>query len=202
MTITVTDNGKNNRIEIAPTATATANVQVLIEGNHNHLVIGPRTRLVGGLVEMRNHHGSIRIGADCMLIGQFRCRADHCHMEFGAGTTIMSATITLHEAGRISLGRDCMLSGDIGMDVSDMHSIIDVASGTRINPPQDIEIGNHVWLGQGVRVLKGARIGDDSIIGSRALVTGEIAANVVAVGMPARVVRTGVTWDRRRLPWA
>jgi acetyltransferase-like isoleucine patch superfamily enzyme len=124
------------------------------------------------------------VGADCKLNGRFRCRADHSHLQFGAGTTIMGAAITLHEAGRIS---DCMLSGDIQMDVSDMHSIIDVASGARINPPQDIEIGNHVWLGQGVRVLKGVRIGDNTIIGSRAVVTGDIPAGSIAVGVPARV---------------
>ena len=135
----------------------------------------------------------MHVGADCRLNGKFRCRADHSHLQFGAGTTIMAAAITLHEAGRISFGRDCMLSGDIQMDVSDMHSIIDVASGARINPPRDIQIGNHVWLGQGVRVLKGVRIGDNSIIGSRAVVTGDIPAGVIAVGVPARVLRSGVT---------
>jgi acetyltransferase-like isoleucine patch superfamily enzyme len=34
------------------------------------------------------------------------------------------------------------------------------------------------------------------------LVTGDIPAGSIAVGVPARVVRQGVTWDRRRLPWA
>jgi acetyltransferase-like isoleucine patch superfamily enzyme len=198
----ITDSGRNNQVDIDPSAHCGPAVQLRIEGNHNHLRIGPRTRLTGGLIELRNHHGRIEIGADCVLNGQFRCRADQAQLIIGDATTIMSAIITLHEAGRISLGRDCMLSGDIQMDVSDMHSIIDVASGARINPPQDIEIGTHVWLGQGVRVLKGARIGDNCIIGSRALVTGDIPAGSIAVGVPARVVRQGVTWDRRRLPWA
>ena len=200
MQIEITDTGKNNQVEVASTATCGPTLQVRIEGDHNHLMIGPGARLTG-LIEIRNHHSSIRIGADCVINGQFRCRADHSHLSIGEATTIMMATVTLHEAGRISFGRDCMLSGDIQMDVSDIHSIIDVASGARINPPQDIEIGTHVWLGQGVRVLKGVRIGDNSIIGSRALVAGDIPAGSIAVGVPARVVRGGVTWDRRRLPW-
>jgi len=93
-----------------------------------------------------------------------------------------------------------MLSGDITMDVSDMHSILDVETGRRLNPPRDILIGDHVWLAHGVRVMKGAQIGQDSIIGSRAMVCGAIPANSLAVGTPARVMRSGVTWDRRRLP--
>ena len=192
MQIKITDTGKNNQVEIAPTADGAAALVVQLVGNHNHLVIGPGARLTG-LIEILNHHSSLHVGADCKLNGRFHCRADHSHLQFGAGTTIMGALITLHEAGRISFGRDCMLSGDIQMDVSDMHSIIDVASGARINPPRDIQIGNHVWLGQGVRVLKGVRIGDNSIIGSRAVVTGDIPAGVIAVGVPARVLRSGVT---------
>ncbi|MCX8228287.1 MAG: acyltransferase, partial [Sulfitobacter sp.] len=105
-----------------------------------------------------------------------------------------------HESGTITLGDDCMLSGDITMDVSDMHSILDVESGIRINPPRDILIGDHVWLAQGVRIMKGSQIGQDCIIGSRALVCSSIPANSLAVGTPARVVRSGVTWDRRRIP--
>ena len=92
-----------------------------------------------------------------------------------------------------------MLSGDITMDVSDMHSILDVETGERINPPQDIEIGDHVWLAHGVRIMKGAQIGQHSVIGSRSMVLGVIPAHSLAVGAPARVMRAGITWDRRRL---
>ena len=103
------------------------------------------------------------------------------------------------EAGTITIGEDCMLSGDITMDVSDMHSILDVETGERVNPPQDIEIGDHVWLAHGVRIMKGAQIGQHSVIGSRSMVLGGIPAHSLAVGAPARVVRAGITWDRRRL---
>ena len=201
MPIEIADSGKRNRVEIAADARLTGTMRVVIEGNDNLLRIGAATRLGSGLIEIRDNRCSIVIGDRCLINGQLRCRADDSHMELGAETTIMSAMITLHEAGRIRLGRDCMLSGDIQMDVSDMHSILDAATGARINPPEDIEIGDHVWLGQGVRVLKGSRIGDNCVIGSRTLTTGHIPAGSIAVGVPARVVRSGVTWDRRRLPW-
>lgn len=112
----------------------------------------------------------------------------------------MNSVITLHEAGSIVIGRDCMLSGDVRMDVSDMHSILDAATKQRINPPEDICIDDHVWIGQGVHILKGTTIGANSILGAKAVVCSAIPSGVIAVGVPAKVVKEGITWDRRRLP--
>lgn len=201
MTIQVSDKGRGNRIEIDPGATANPQMRIEILGNGNLLRIGAGTKLASGLLEIRDNGCEMEIGANCVIGGQLRLRADGTRIEVGDRTTMMSALITLHERGTIRFGRDCMLSGNITMDVSDMHSILDAASGRRINPPEDIEIGDHVWIAQGVQVLKGARIGSDCMIGARALVTGEIPPGSLAVGAPARVVRSGITWDRRRLPW-
>jgi acetyltransferase-like isoleucine patch superfamily enzyme len=46
--------------------------------------------------------------------------------------------------------------------------------------------------------MGGADIGENSIIGLRALVNGKIPANVIAVGSPARVAKTGFSWDSVR----
>ncbi len=198
--IEITNRGRNNQVDVDPSISVAPGFQITLLGNHNHLIIGANTIFGGGMIELRNHESSIAIGPRCKLTGNMRCRADNTHIKIGAETTMMMAQITLHEAGRIHLGEDCMLSGDITMDVSDMHSILDKGTGKRLNPPRDIEIGDHVWLAHGVRVMKGAQIGAHSVIGSRAMVLGEIPAHSVAVGVPARVIRSGVTWDRRRLP--
>jgi acetyltransferase-like isoleucine patch superfamily enzyme len=123
------------------------------------------------------------------------------HLVIGAETTFGGGLIEIrnHESS-VVIGENCMLSGDITMDVSDMHSILDSQTGERLNPARDILIGDHVWLAQGVRIMKGAQIGQDCIIGSRSMVLGAIPANSLAVGSPAQVTRKGVTWDRRRLP--
>lgn len=44
-------------------------------------------------------------------------------------------------------------------------------------------------------VLKGVRIGHDSVIGAGSVVTRMAAAHCIAAGSPARVVRTGVRWS-------
>jgi acetyltransferase-like isoleucine patch superfamily enzyme len=53
-----------------------------------------------------------------------------------------------------------------------------------------ITIGRNVWIGAKVTVTKGISIGDNAIVGANAVVTKDIPANAIAVGIPARVIRT------------
>ncbi|MFN7981021.1 MAG: acyltransferase, partial [Vicinamibacterales bacterium] len=53
-----------------------------------------------------------------------------------------------------------------------------------------VHIGAGAWLGAGAKVLDGVSIGDNAIIGAGAVVTSSVAAQSVAVGIPARVVST------------
>lgn len=51
-------------------------------------------------------------------------------------------------------------------------------------------IGNHVWLGINVTVLKGVTIGDNTLVGAGSLVTRSLPANVIAAGVPAKMIGT------------
>lgn len=53
-----------------------------------------------------------------------------------------------------------------------------------------IVVGSDVWFGGGVRVLPGVTIGDNVVIGAGAVVVHDIPSNSVAVGNPARVIKT------------
>ncbi|MCS2572069.1 hypothetical protein NXX61_16750 [Bacteroides ovatus] len=53
-----------------------------------------------------------------------------------------------------------------------------------------IIIEDNVWLGMNVTVLKGVCIGENSLIGAGSIVTRDIPANVVAAGIPCRVVKS------------
>jgi maltose O-acetyltransferase len=53
-----------------------------------------------------------------------------------------------------------------------------------------ITVGDNVWLGGGAIVLPGVTIGDNAVVGAGAVVTRDLPPNVVAVGNPARVIRT------------
>ena len=63
-----------------------------------------------------------------------------------------------------------------------------------------IAVGNNVWIGAQATILAGVTIGDNSIIGAGSVVTRSIPANVVAVGVPCRVVREITEEDKYRYP--
>ena len=52
-----------------------------------------------------------------------------------------------------------------------------------------VKIGNNVWIGAGVHINQGVTIGDNTIIGSGSVVTKNIPSNVVAAGVPCKVIR-------------
>lgn len=95
------------------------------------------------------------------------------------------------------VGDDCMFSWGTYLRPFDMHTIVDLAAGTVINPPRDIVIGPHVWVGQNALILSGVEIGAGTIVGANSVVPGNrLAPMSIYAGQPARVIRSGTTWDR------
>jgi acetyltransferase-like isoleucine patch superfamily enzyme len=193
----IDEKGSNNVVEIDQTARIEAPIRIY--GQNNKLIVGKEAFLTGQVIEILGNNCSITLGDNCVLRGLIRCRHNDTHVYFGKNSTSMHVKITLHEAGRIKIGEDCMISGDVRMDVSDMHSIIDRATGQRINKAQDIEIGDHVWLGYGVTVAKGCHIGSGSVVAEKSLARGVIPSNVVVAGAPAKVIRENIEWRRDRI---
>ena len=60
-----------------------------------------------------------------------------------------------------------------------------------------ITIGSHVWIGGSTTVCPGVTIGDNVVIGAGSVVVHDIPDNCLAVGNPARVVRTFGEADKR-----
>ena len=96
------------------------------------------------------------------------------------------------------VGDDLMASWNVNARNYDSHALIDVASEQIINRPGNVRIGPHVWLGQGAFLNGDLRIGAGAVVGASAMVTRDVPAFTAVVGMPAKVVREGVTWARAR----
>lgn len=104
------------------------------------------------------------------------------------------------------IGRHCMITAKnlirIGSNVliGAYVQVIDhnhgMAAGTPIREQRaeigEVVIGNDVWIGAGAKILANVHIGDGAIIGSNAVVTTDIPANSIAVGVPAKVIRQRV----------
>ena len=71
------------------------------------------------------------------------------------------------------------------------HALCNCSAITNLKLPDSIvTIGDDVWVGGNVTILPGVTIGDRAVIGAGAVVTEDIPADSVAVGAPARVIRT------------
>lgn len=168
----------------------------------NHEIMIPDSCKVGALsIDLQGDNCRLIVGERCTIAGLFKIRGNNCSIIIGDETTIGRATLFAMEAGHsIMIGKDCMLSHDIYANTSDSHSIIDLESGARINAPHDIVLEDHVWIGMRAYLSKGVTIGSGSIVAANSVVTKVIPRNVAAGGNPARVLKEGVSWDRRLLP--
>jgi serine O-acetyltransferase len=78
-------------------------------------------------------------------------------------------------APNVTLGENCDLYADVRLVL---------AHGSRQGP----EIGNHVFIGDGAKVLGHVKVGDHAVIGVSSVVTKDIPAHATAVGIPAKVI--------------
>ncbi|MET7536838.1 sugar O-acetyltransferase [Streptomyces sp. NPDC005507] len=116
------------------------------------------------------------------------------YVDYGSNITIGARTfvnyhLTALDVARITIGEDCQIGPNVQL-LTPTHPVEPQPRRDKLEAALPITIGDNVWLGGGVIVCPGVTIGDNSVIGAGAVVTKDIPANVVAVGNPARPVRT------------
>ena len=164
-------------------------------GHNNTVIIGKGCRLNKCKIELYGSNNRIEIGQKCIGINVDLYTSDGSAIKIGNKVHFAGEIkIASLEGNQVCIGDDCLFSSEIRIRNGDSHSIIDV-SMTRINPAADIVIGQHVWIGQQVIILKGAMIERDCVVGIRSLVTGKrFKAGSIIAGSPARAIRDGITW--------
>ena len=97
----------------------------------------------------------------------------------------------------ISIGHHVVISERVVFRDSDNHVIKDV-KGMELEKPvvtAPIVIGDHVWIGMNVIVLKGVTIGEGAIVAAGSVVTKDVPSHCLVAVVPAKVVKTDVTWS-------
>jgi len=169
--------GRNNVISIGP-KTFLKNCKINIVGSNCNIIIGENCRLTGVSLWMEDNGGRIYIGEESRFHGN-----DH---------------IAVIEGTSVKIGRDCLFSTDVSIRTGDSHSILDF-TGKRINNSMNVTIGNHVWVGNDVKILKGADIGKDSMIATGAIVTAGVYSSNVIIGGIGKVIKESINWSADRI---
>ena len=124
----------------------------------------------------------IHSGCDVMVF-------KNAKLNLGSGYINRYAKIRCYSS--ITIGHDVAISENVSIWDSDAHAI----KGKEHLMTQPIVIGNHVWIGTNVTILKGVTIGNDAIIASGSVVTKDIPAKCLAGGTPAKVIKENVEWN-------
>ena len=107
----------------------------------------------------------------------------------------ITAETSIVAFSEISFGNNCLLSWDILVMDTDFHKIKD-ESGSIINNPRPIFIGDKVWIGCRSLVLKGTIIPNNCIIGANSTVTKVLdKVNCLYAGTPVKIVKENISWE-------
>jgi maltose O-acetyltransferase len=120
------------------------------------------------------------------------------HVSIGEGTFVNYDCVLL-DVAPIRIGAACQLATRVQL-LTATHPIDPEPRRLGWESAQPITIGDNVWLGGSAIVCPGVTIGDDTVVGAGAVVTRDLPAGVVAMGVPARVVREIGPEDAVRVP--
>lgn len=196
--------GRNGRIELEDGATMQLGGDLVIgdlkrssskkkrkrkKGQGSPKTIGPVTFVPATLRMFRNSHletqGWVHMApGTSIVIGPGATLRIAGSVFFSGGTVLCS--------GLIEIGEMTGVAWDVNISDSDMHPI--VVDGEEMPRTEPIRIGDHVWVGSGVRILKGVTVGDGAVLAAGSIVTKDVEPRTLVGGVPARVLRKNVDW--------
>ena len=148
------------------------NVNVFIRGKKHVLIVEEGVKLYNVYIKIIGNNNRVYIGK---------------RTSFSSGNVICGGSGT-----SIVVGSDCLFAENVDIWNTDTHSVL--RHGNLDNPPSSIKIGNRIWVGKDVAILKGVSIGDNAVVGMRSLVTKDIQPGTLNVGSPSKEIKDGITW--------
>lgn len=113
--------------------------------------------------------------------------------------TFVNVDVIMLDVCRISIGAHCQIGPRVQL-LTPAHPVDPEPRRVGWEYGAPITIGDNVWLGGGVIVCPGVTIGQDTVVGAGAVVTGYLPPGVVATGVPARVLREIGKQDQTEIP--
>jgi len=145
-------------------------------------------------------HGSIRFGRWCWIGDGTKIRCHEGTVEIG-DKTVMGQECTISCYQHVRIGPECVIA-DRTMFIDFDHGVVDTEFAIRKQGiyKEDVIVGANVWIGYGAAILRGVRVGDNSVIGTNSVVTKDVPANAVVGGVPARIIRMREAPERLSWP--
>ncbi len=143
--------------------------------------------------------GTIRFGRFVWVGDGTKIRCHEGEVIIGA-KTVLGQECTISAYRHVRIGDQCVVA-DRAMFIDFDHGVVEVERPIRQQGiyMRDLNVGSNVWIGYGACMLRGVRIGDNSVVGTNTVVTKDVPANAVVGGVPARILR--MRQAPLTLPW-
>ena len=139
-----------------------------------------------------------KMGDEVIIVPPFWCDFGY-NIEVG-NRFYANHNFIVQDGAKVTFGNNVFIAPNCTVTTAE-HAIDPQMRAEGIEIAKPVTVGNNVWIGAGATVLAGVTIGDNSVIGAGSVVTGDIPANVVAVGVPCRVLREITEADRHTYPY-
>lgn len=195
--------GTGNVIVIAPQKLDYKITITFYAGARNNTIVLGSNCYMFGEIDLRGNEGMIILGerAEWPAMLYARLSSDDETLFWGGRSKCNGVRITVEGKRRnVVIGEDCMFAPGTDVRTSDLHAIFSMDDGAWLNEAADVHLEPHVWIGMNAMVLKGATIGFGSIIGARSVVSKAVPRFSIAAGAPAKVIKSGVSWDSQTAP--
>ncbi len=186
----------DNRVLVDPEQSDMINSEIIFEGTGNILYIEDGVQLNDSKIVFAGNDALCYIRKSSRRISLKMDIWRECAVYIGQGINNNGKlNLVASERQNIIIGDDCLFSFGIWMRCADPHLIYDCTTRKRLNASKSILLGDHIWVGQDAKVLKGTIVGSGSLIGAGSIVSGKkMPSHTVFAGVPARMVKQNVFW--------
>lgn len=114
------------------------------------------------------------------------------------GSGYMNYECVVDVFSSVTIGRDVVISERVVIRDCDNHIVWD--EGVEVDKDAKpmalpIVIKDHVWVGMNAVILKGVTIGEGAVIAAGSVVNKDVPAHCMVGGVPAKVIKTGISWS-------
>jgi acetyltransferase-like isoleucine patch superfamily enzyme len=172
------------------------NCKINFKGTNNTIYVEQPTRFENVIVNCNGNNSIVFLGKNTAHAYKINLTLHNsCYIYFG-GETYFNSILSVHlvEHQGIVIGKDCLIAYDVSIKVSDSHLIY--KDNKRINLSKTIIIGDHVWIGQSVILLKGTQVHSGSVVGAGSVGRINAYSNTISVGNPIKVIKNDIVWTK------
>ncbi len=204
-------NGENNKVIIVAEDSSERllsaddempGLSLEIRGNNNSIRLElPLNFGTGTSIRILNDNVTVEIGSSAFFNLSLLCSCGNGQVcKIKRNTIMVGVSISIGGNTGVYIGENCLFSdGPIYIMPCDGHSILDLHTDKIVNKPTaPIVIGNHCWIGNSCKIIRGASLPDNTIVGIGSVVNKSFTEEyTILAGVPAKVIKRERKWDMR-----